>query len=319
MKKLIYKLLVVSIIVLLLPFIITLLFSKKNSNYSLETMDFNVYYEKDGKRENLDFNQYLIGVVAANMPAGYHIEALKTQAVLSRTYALYNMSLISEENPKQKEFSTSELGLSYIGLDEMEQYWGSDNYAQQFTKLENCVYGTKEEVLIYEDELILPVFFGTGTGFTRNSIEAWGADIPYLLSVPSKQDVTSIHYLRITEYDVNIILGILKQVYPSLEITDMTFFQDVSITSRDSTGYVTEISLNKHLVSGEEFANVLGLSSNHFYIEDYEGKVRVICTGVGHGVGLSQYGSNAMAEEGYSYKDILTHYYTGVNIICLDK
>jgi stage II sporulation protein D len=282
-------------------------------------MDFHVYYEKSGKRQKLDFDQYLIGVVAANMPAGYHIEALKAQAVISRTYALYNITLLSEENPNQKEFTTSELGLSYIGLDEMEQYWGSDNYVNHFAKLENCVYATNDEVLIYDDNLILPVFFGTGTGFTRNAREAWGVDIPYLISVPSKQDVTSIHYLRITEYDPSILIGILKQVYPSLNVTQKSFFKDVSITGRDSTGYVTEIALDNLSVTGEEFAKVLGLNSNHFYIEDYEGKARIICTGVGHGVGLSQYGSNAMAEEGSLYNEILTHYYTDIKLVNLDN
>lgn len=315
MKKILIKLLAVSIFVLLLPFILTLIISDKRNNYSLETIDFNVYYEKIGIKQMLDFDQYLIGVVAANMPAGYHIEALKAQAVISRTYALYNLSLLSEENPNQKEFSTSELGLSYIDLDEMERYWGSDNYVKYFTKLENSVYGTKDEVLIYDDELILPVFFGTGTGYTRNANEAWGIDIPYLVSVSSKQDVTSVHYLRITENEPTVLIGILKQVYPTIDITENTFFNDISITSRDSTGYVTEINLGSLSLSGEEFAKVLGLNSNHFYIEEYEGMARIICTGVGHGVGLSQYGANAMAEEGYSYNEILTHYYTGVKII----
>lgn len=319
MKKILYKLVAVSIVVLLLPFILTLIFSHKNSHYSLETMDFHIYYEKSGIKKKLDFDEYLIGVVAANMPAGYHIEALKAQAVVSRTYALYNISLLSEENPGQKEFSTSELGLSYIGLDEMEQYWGSENYVTQFTKLENCVHGTKDEVLIYENDLILPVFFGTGTGYTRNANEAWGIDIPYLISVSSKQDVTSIHYLRITEYETSILIGILKQVYPSIDITEKSFFKDISIEERDSTGYVTKVIIDNMPVSGEEFALILGLNSNHFYIEDYEGKARIICTGVGHGVGLSQYGADAMAEEGYSYNEILTHYYTGVKLTKLNK
>lgn len=319
MKKVLYKLMAVSVVVLLLPFILTLIFSNKKSPYTLETMDFHVYYEKNGTKHKLDFNQYLIGVLAANIPAGYHIESLKAQAVVSRTYALYNISLLTEENPHKTEFTTSELGLSYIGLDEMENYWGSDNYVEHFTKLENCVYGTNDEVLIYDDDLILPVFFGTGTGFTRNANEAWGVDIPYLVSVPSKQDVTSIHYLRITEYEPSIVLGILKQVYPSLNITEKSFFKDVSITGRDSTGYVTEIMLDNISVSGEEFAKVLGLNSNHFFIENYEGKARIICTGVGHGIGLSQYGSNAMAEDGYTYNEILTHYYTNVKLINLDK
>lgn len=319
MKKILYKLLAVSIVVLLLPFILTLIFSNKNNHYFIETMDFQVYYEKSGIKQSLDFDEYLLGVVAANMPAGYHIEALKAQTVVSRTYALYNISLLTEEDPSKKEFTTSELGLSYIGLDEMEQYWGSDNYVSHFTKLENCVYGTKDEVLIYDGDLILPVFFGTGSGHTRNAKEAWGVEIPYLISVPSKQDVTSIHYLKISEYDPGILIGILKQVYPSLVISEESFFDDISIAERDSTGYVVRVGVGNLTISGEEFAIALGLNSNHFYIEDYEGKARIICTGVGHGVGLSQYGSNAMAEEGYSYDEVLTHYYTGVQITKLGK
>lgn len=319
MKKILYKLVAVSIVVLLLPFILTLIFSNKKKHYSLEAMDFNVYYEKGGIKQKLDFDEYLLGVVAANMPAGYHIEALKAQAVISRTYALYNISLLSEEDESKTDFTTSELGLSYIGLDEMEQYWGSDDYVSYFSKLENCVYGTKDEVLVYDEDLILPVFFGTGTGYTRNAKEAWGIDIPYLTTVSSKQDVTSIHYLRITEYNPSILTGILKQVYPSLNATDISFFKDVSITERDSTGYVLKVTVDDLTISGEEFAMIIGLNSNHFYIEDYEGKARIICTGVGHGVGLSQYGADAMAEEGSSYSEILAHYYTGVKLTKLGK
>lgn len=319
MKKIMFKLVAVVIVVLLLPFILTLIFSNIRTHHSLEIMDFQVYYEKNGIKQELTFDEYLIGVVAANMPAAYHIEALKAQAVISRTYALYNISLLSDEYHTKREFTTSELGLSYISLNEMEQFWGSDSYVAYFTKLENCVYGTNIEYLIYEDDIILPVFFGTGTGYTRDAKEAWGIDIPYLVSVSSKQDVTSIHYLRISEYDPAILIGLLKQISPSLSISEKSFHDDISILERDSTGYVLRIAVGDLTISGEEFAMSLGLNSNHFYIEDYEGKVRIICTGVGHGVGLSQYGANAMAEEGYSYIDILTHYYTGVKLTQLDE
>lgn len=318
MKKVLLKLSIVIIFVLLLPFILTLIISDKGDIPSIETMDYNIYYEQNGIRQTLDFDRYLIGVVAANMPAAYHIEALKAQAVVCRTYALYNMALLSKEDPDRKEFGTLELGLSYIDPDEMEQYWGSDNYVQYFSKLENAIYATKDEVMVYENDLVLPVFFGTGTGYTRSAKEAWGIDIPYLVSVSSKQDVTSVNYLRITEYEPENIVGILKQKYPSADISEDTFFRDVTVTERDSTGYVTKINLGSLTVSGEEFAKVLGLNSNNFHIEDYEGTVRIICTGVGHGVGLSQYGTNAMAEEGHTYKEILTHYYTGVKIINLN-
>jgi stage II sporulation protein D len=317
MKRIIYKGLIVSVVVLLIPFLLTSIFTEHNNADSANDMDFTIYYEVNGSRTELTFDEYLLGVVAANMPAGYQMDALKAQAVIARTYALYNISLLSEKKPEQDSFTTSELGLSYIGLNSMEQLWGSDNYQEYFTKLENAVYATKNEVLIYDDELILPVFFDTGSGFTRNASEAWGVDIPYLVSVPSKQDVTSTNYLKIKEFSVNDLIAALDIYYSGIELTEDNFFNKVNISSRDSAGYVLKIDLGALTVSGEEFAKVLGLPSNHFYIEDYEGNVRIICNGSGHGIGLNQYGANAMAEEGSSYSDILEHYYSGVTLLTL--
>ncbi len=320
MKKVIIKAIIVCCLVLLLPFLLTLLFtSKSNRLSSMDTMDFNIYYTKGGTRTRIDFDQYLIGVVAANMPAGYNMEALKAQAVIARTYALYNISLLTEEDPGQKDFLTSELGLAFISLDEMEQYWGTEGYVTYFTKLENSVFGTKDKILVYDNDLILPVFFDTGSGYTRNASEAWGIEIPYLVSVQSKQDVTSINYLKILEFDIGSLIDILTKQYPDIKLAKKRFFEEVTVTERDSIGYVTKINLGGLTVSGEEFAKVLGLHSNNFYIEDYSGRVRVICTGVGHGVGLSQYGANAMAGEGYPYDEILTHYYSGAKLINLRK
>ena len=313
MKKILLKTLTVSVIILLLPFMLTLLFSNHNQADSLATMSFSIYYEVNGSKEQLTFNEYLLGVIAANMPAGYEIEALKAQAVIARTYAYYNMSMLSEKNSGQDSFATSELGLSYLGLSSLKEFWGSEDYTAYFSRLENAVYATEDEVLMYEDDLILPVFFDTGTGFTRNASEAWGVDIPYLVSVPSKQDVASANYLSIEEYPVSDLITLLNNYYTDLKLTEDNFFDEVSIPSRDSSGYVLKIDLGNLTVSGEEFAKVLGLSSNHFYIEDYEGSVRIVCNGSGHGVGLSQYGANAMAEDGSSYQEILEYYYKGVN------
>ena len=314
MKKVLIKSLIVGVVVLLFPFVLTLLLSEHNSDNSLDTMDFTIYYEVNGSKDKLSFDEYLVGVVAANMPAGYHMEALKAQAVIARTYALYNIALLSKENPSQKKFTTSELGLSYISLSTLEQLWATEDYSTYFTRLENAVFGTMNEVLIYDHDLILPVFFDTGSGFTRNASEAWGVDIPYLVSVPSKQDVTSTNYLKIEEYLIVDLIEHLSTYYTDLELSEDNFFEKVSITSRDSAGYVTKIDLGSLTVSGEEFAKVLGFTSNHFYIEEYEGKVRIICNGAGHGVGLSQYGANAMAEDTSSYQDILEYYYTGISL-----
>ncbi len=319
MKKILIKTLVVCILVLLLPFVLTLLFAKGSDTASLEAMDFTIYYEANGSKSELSLDDYLLGVIAAYMPAGYEMEALKAQAVIARTYALYNAALLQKDAPDKTSFTTSELGLSYIGLSSLEQYWGSEDYSSYFTKLENAVYATRDKVLVYSGNLILPVFFSSCAGFTRNSSEAWGVNIPYLISVPSKQDVTSTDYLRIEEYEVDDLISTLKNYYSDLELSSEDFFDEVKISSRDHTDYVLKIDLGSKTVSGEEFAKVLGLPSNHFYIEEYEGKARIICNGVGHGIGLSQYGANAMAEEGQDYDDILTYYYTGVSVADLSE
>lgn len=315
MKKVLLKTLVVSVLVLLLPFTLTLLMARQDHVPSIKDMDFKIYYEVNGDEEELTFNKYLLGVTAANMPASYHMEALKAQSVIARTYALYNISLLSKENPGKDTFTTSELGLSYLGIEDLKQYWGTADYSSYFSRLENAVYATGDEVLVYEGDLILPVFFDTGSGFTRSAVEAWNVDIPYLVSVPSKQDVTSTNYLHITEYQVSELIFLLSRYYSDLNLTEESFFEDVAVTSRDSTGYVLQIDLGSLTVSGEEFTKVLGLSSNHFYIEDYEGTVRIVSNGAGHGVGLSQYGANAMAENGSSYDEILTYYYTGTDLM----
>lgn len=314
MKKILIKTLIVAIVVLLLPFVLTLLITESKSPDSIETMDISIYYEVNGAKDKLSFDDYLLGVVAANMPAGYSIEALKAQAVIARTYALYNAKLLSEKDPDKKNYTTSELGLSYISLDSLEQFWGSADYQSYFSKLENAVYATKDEVIVYKNDLILPVFFDTGSGFTRNAKEAWGTDIPYLISVPSKKDVTSTNYLKIQEFKIADLVPLISNYYKNIELSEDNFFKEVSVSSRDSAGYVINLDLGSKTVSGEEFAKVIGLPSSHFYIENYENKVRIICNGAGHGVGLSQYGANAMAEDGSGYKDILTHYYTGVSI-----
>ena len=108
------------------------------------------------------------------------------------------------------------------------------------------------------------------------------------------------------------MIAILNKYYTKISLSEDKFFTQVKVISRDSSGYVLKMDLNGKSVSGDEFTKVVGLPSSHFYIEKYDKKARIICNGSGHGIGLSQYGANAMAEEGSLYKEILSYYYTGV-------
>ncbi len=319
MKRIMMKTLIGCLVVFGVPFLLTALFNRDRfGSSSKDAADFTIYYEVNGSREKLSFDEYLIGVVAANMSTGYAMEALRAQAVIARTYALYNMALLNEDSDRSN-FTTSELGLSYLGRDELKEYWGSEDYSEYYARLENAIHSTKDKVILYDNDLILPVFFDTGSGFTRNALEAWGVSVPYLVSVSSKQDITSTNYLSIKEYEVDDLIALLDKYYADLSLSEKKFFDEVTVANRDSAGYATKINLGSRTVSGEEFAKVIGLASNHFYIEDYEGKVRIVCNGSGHGIGLSQYGANAMAEEGSTYKEILSYYYTGTSLADLSQ
>lgn len=319
MKKILRKTLIVCVLVLLLPFAITFFLNTKNEKLeSIQAMNFTIYNEDNGSKDKLSFDNYLLGVIAANMPAGYRPEALKAQAVIARTYALYNMALLSDEQKDKKTFTTSELGLSYVSLDSLKKIWGND-YANYFAKIDNALVSTKDQVLVYNNELILPLFFDTSCGFTRSAAEVWGTDVPYLVSTPSKQDVTSTHYLQIEEYDVQDLIAILNKYYTKVNLSKDNFFKQIKIVSRDSAGYVLKMTLNDQSISGDEFTKVVGLPSSHFYIEEYDKKARIICNGSGHGIGLSQYGANAMAEEGSFYKDILSYYYSDVKLATISE
>ena len=319
MKQVLIKTLVVCIVVLLLPYLLTLFISSNRvKKHSIEAMNFKINYERNGRIDDLDLDTYIMGVVAANMPAGYHVEALKTQAVIARTYALYNMALLTEEGHLDEAFTTWELGIPYIEISEMKPYWGDTDYSTYYTKIENAVRGTTGKILVHDGELVLPLFFETGTGYTRNAIEALNIDIPYLTSVESSQDVTSINYLKISEYYIPDLINLLENHFPGAIISDDLFFDEIKVTERDSTGYIKTINLGNHTITGEEFAKALGLNSYNFTIEQYNGNVRVVCKGVGHGIGLSQYGSNAMAREGYLYNEILSHYYIGTELISIE-
>lgn len=319
MKKILVKTLIISVVVLLIPFVLTTFLNTTHSKLKSDLhKDINITYLSNGIETELTFHEYLIGVVAANMPAGYHMEALKAQAVIARTYALYNISYLQDNEGYAHDFTTSELGLSYISLEELKKYWNDEEYISQFTKIENAVYSTEDQVLVYDNAYILPVFFDSGSGMTRDASEAWGVSIPYLKSVSSKHDVTSSHYLKITEFEVSDFIRLLSGALSNVALTEETIFEDVIVTERDGSGYVLTVQVKDQTLTGDEFSKAMSLNSSHFYIENYEGYVRIICNGVGHGVGLSQYGANVMAEAGNTYDQILSQYYLDTQLIQLE-
>jgi len=254
-------------------------------------------YRSNGEVIKLSFTDYLIGVVGAEMPASFSIEALKAQAIISRTYALKKI----EAGIKLTDNVSTQ---SYKDNNELKAMWGS-SYDTYYNKIKSAVLGTKDLAIYYKGNLIDAVYHSTSNGKTEDSVNVWGNNIPYLKSVDSSWDKDANSYLRVVSKDLENVLNLL-----GLNMNDITF----SIISRNESGRVEEIKFGDNIYTGVEFRNLLGLRSSDFDIDLDNNSLVITTRGYGHGVGLSQYGANGMAKNGYNYMQILKHYYTGINV-----
>ena len=306
----------VTVVIFLIPYILTLLMQPKipvtsavvPSNVSSQQV---INIENTDGVQNVGLEEYLIGVLAAEMPASFEIEALKAQAVAARTYALRRIT-------DQNNIDAKSIGQSYLSNEEMRELWG-DNYISYYTKIETAVKETQGQVLEYKEELIDAVFHSTSAGRTQGASEVWGMGFEYLAPVESQGDITSPEYLDIRTYTNDEIKNIVKNKVADFEISTEKIVSSLQIISRNDSGYVTKMQLGNKSFSGEEFRAILGLNSSNFYFEEIDDQVKITCKGYGHGVGMSQYGANAMAAEGKTYVDILKHYYTGVELVTITE
>lgn len=254
-------------------------------------------YRNNGKIINLELEEYVLGVVGAEMPASFNIEALKAQAILARTYALKSIK-------NGKKLTDTVSTQAYKDNSELQKLWKND-YTKYYEKIKKAVNETKGKVILYNNEYIDAVYHSTSNGKTENSKNVWKNSLPYLVSVDSSWDKNVKSYKKETIFEINEFCNILK-----LDVEEAITYEII----HNETGRVRQITINNKTFSGTEFRNLLKLRSTDFEIEINDEKVKVTTYGYGHGVGMSQYGANEMAKQGYSYIQILKHYYTGVVI-----
>lgn len=255
-----------------------------------------ILYRSNGEILNLTINEYLIGAVAGEMPASFNIEALKAQAVVSRTYLLKrikNNNIIIDSTMQQV----------YKDNNELKNMWKND-FDKYYSKIKKAVLDTDKIAIYYNGDYIDALYHSTSNGYTLNSENVWSNAIPYLKSVESKWDLNASSYLKNTNKDIAYVLSLFG-------IDDINKIQ---IVSRDDTNHVKEIKVGDKIYKGTTFRSLLKLRSTDFDIMVNDNSVVFITRGFGHGVGMSQYGANGMANEGYNYIDILNHYYTNVSI-----
>ena len=302
MKKILFLLVLLCVI----PYIIIVLFlpNRIDSHFQFESNQVvRVRREKAGLIEEVPLEEYVIGVLAGEMPVSFELEALKAQAVAARSYVMKKMEYNQEDDYDILDTPQNQM---YISMEELKNSWGND-FQNNYQKLYQAVMETSGEYLTYDGNLIEAFYFSTSSGMTENSGEVFQTQLPYLVSVKSEwdQDVSPV-------FTENVTFS-LYEFYSKLNIPYQDILE-ISVQKMTSTGRIKEILINDKLFTGNEVAYDLDLRSSYFSIKQEGNEVSIQTKGYGHGVGMSQYGAEGMAKKGYQYDEILKYYYHGVEI-----
>lgn len=253
-----------------------------------------VQVERNDGMINLDIEAYLQGVIGSEMPASFEMEALKAQAVAARTFACKREYKVDDTTSSQV----------YHDDEQLKEIW-KENYEANASKIKEAITSTAGEIITYEGTCITAAFFSSSTGATNNSEDYWKDEVPYLRSVDSPWDQEVENYrqsITLKALDFSNQLGFEHTIS---EIKDIVLFEN---------GYVKSIHIDGIIFSGREMREKLKLRSSAFEIERDGDNIIITTHGYGHGIGLSQYGAQAMALSGKRYDEIIKHYYTGVEI-----
>ena len=317
MKRFFFYIVTVMCLIFLIPFIFTITFECNKGDNSFNeqvnkkdyiSYDYGKYktinvLKEDGNIVEMNLDEYLLGVVSAEMPANYDIEALKAQAVAARSYVLTKM--IQNIN---YDYDVVDTISNQVYLDDniLRKNWGS-NYDTNISRIKDAVISTRGKYLTYNGEVVNAFFFSTSVGKTENCVDVFGGDLPYLVSVDSSWDeeVSPVFAVE-KKYTLNDFYEYLKLPYDDIV--------NIDILDTTSTGRIKKILINNKEFTGSEVANLLSLRSAFFEINQEADEVIINTKGYGHGVGMSQYGALGMAKHGYNYEEILKHYYTNVEI-----
>lgn len=261
----------------------------------------NLLNESDGSIKNVNIEDYIIGVVAAEMPASFEPEALKAQAVAARTYAMYK----KETRNLDYDLIIGTKDQAYQTNEELLKKWGV-SFFKNYLKVRDAVLATEGEILTYNGQTINAFYFSMSNGYTENVESVFKSDLPYLKSVPSTWDNESIKNYEFTKTISK------KDFCKSLEIScDNIKIENIQKTSSNR---VASLTINDKTFLGTKVRSLLGLRSTDFTIECLDNDIKITTKGYGHGVGMSQYGANGMAKENHNYKEILNYFYQNTEI-----
>ena len=291
-KKLIYTLVILIPITIISFFFKETNFIMQKNKQSVDKYQVNI--DTTDKLLTVELEKYIIGVVAGEMPASFSEEALKAQAIASRTYLINHLQ-------SNNSISNTTDDQVYLTKEEMKEKW-KDDYDKYYNKIKEAVTATKGLIMYYNNEPIKAYYFSTSNGYTASSISVFNEQKEYLNSVESPFDKDNSHTIEISKQDFCNKLDISCN--------------QISITNiiKDNSNRVSKITINNKEFKGTQVRKLLSLRSTDFTFNIKETTIEIITKGYGHGVGMSQYGANNMAKIGYTYEEILKYYYQDIKI-----
>ena len=326
MRRIVGSLILLAAILILLPSILVIPYGdsqtetvtvnkeekvEKKTKPQVKSVSVPVFRSQQSETMDIPIEDYVIGVVAAEMPSEFNIEALKAQALTARTFVVAKLTSPPGDLPSGAVVTDTVQDQVYKDKNQLKKLWGKD-FDKKYARIEEAVKDTAGQILTYEGNPIYASFFSTSNGYTENSEDYWENAAPYLRSVKSPWDVDSPKYQDSTSFTVDEFekkLGVSLPDDGSIG----------SIKTLTEGKRVAEVSINGKTYSGREIRDLLGLRSSDFNWKRDGDNIDITTKGFGHGVGMSQYGANGMAEEGKKYSEIVKYYYKDVAISELDS
>ena len=332
MKKILKYIIIFCIVIFVLPTILTrksIMVSSKieqNTEEIVEDINFNkddykkfstikLLHRDTDQVEEIPLEQYLYGVVSAEMPANYEIEALKAQAIVARTYTLYQIIKGSKKHDEADICDKSTCCQAWISKDDRLARWDENEKNSNWDKIVKAVDETSGKIITYNGEPIDAFFHANSGGKTESASNVWGGEnFPYLQSVEtSGEDGYSGYNTELTVSKDELVQK-LKSVYPNIEI-NLENNEEIKILEYTESGRVRTIKIGNTNVVATKLRSCLGLRSTFFGVSVNGESITFNVIGYGHGVGMSQTGADSLAKQGYSAEDIVKHFYTGVEIV----
>lgn len=298
------KIISIAIIIILLPYIITV-FVRGEGMFPVNASLVNrqVYVLVNGEEVLITWNEYLIGVLAKEIPEEYAFEAMKAQAIIIRTRLA-----IEQDGDDEYVFQDN-----FYSTEDIQQKWGN-NSLELYNQLVDAIEETDGMTLLYNEVLASTPYHQLNTGMTRNGNEVFASEeYSYLASVMCPLDLQAEEEISISVFTYEeVIQGLELEIDNANEELD---FDDFQISECDTAGYVLEVSIQENTISGELFRTELGLKSSAFSFQDVDGELQITTEGSGHGLGLSQNTAHYMALEGKTHEEIIAYFYSGTEIV----